>query len=190
MLPPWIEPAPAIGLSELQSVRPAVQEIRAAASIDINCDGRLDFVGQVRRVSGSSVLRLLALERRSDNTWRTLLDTESNVAGPEVARLAADVNNDGLRDLVTVGYDEGGLTPRIFLRAESTFRESPLSAAYLIRFESEWSRACLTSVLPRFASGAGLVLTRETIPRTSAVGHGTLCDLPVDTIKLGGRGPQ
>ncbi len=185
--PPWLGGGLEVpGVVLPPNTTPPGGAVLYADSVDLDCDGRKDLVAQVRPPSVTSNPVLIALLRETSGEWRQVLLEQSPVAGLEGVVIAADLNGDGFLDLVTVGYDEGGQIPRMFVSVNRSYRSIGVPARYYLRHESDWGSDCLRRVLPALVPGQRLALTRETLSRSNRIGHGEDCSLPVDTVMLRG----
>lgn len=159
-----------------------------ADAVDLDCDGRLDLVGQIVEppVSGRArQLSFLAFVQTA-TSHRSILRTPSTVDGPESAVLALPLKSTGRRDLVVFGSDEGGIAPRVFAWADSVYKELTLPAEYMLRSEPDWSTQCVSKRMPGLGRTGSLVLLRETISPRSDRGHGEDCSMPRDTLVVRG----
>jgi hypothetical protein len=165
-------------------VRAVLDTIVYADTVDLNCDGRTDYVAQGRtRVNG----RLAFVAFVNDSAgWRRVLMSASPVQGREVLALAADLTEGGRRDLITVGSDEGGYVPRAFRWRGEQYEPVTVPRAYVVRQEEDWDAACLQKINPQWVGG-GVRLLRETISPTETGGHGSDCELPSDTLRIVGN---
>ena len=159
-----------------------------ADTVDLNCDGRTDYLAHGRARTDWETPRalLLIVEVRGANGWRRVLVSNSPVRGVEVAAIAADLTGGGRRDLVTVGSDEGGYVPRVFRWREEQYVPVAVPGKYVLRHETDWGAACRQRINPRWVGRGRISLLRETISPASAEGHGADCDLPVDTVQIAG----
>jgi hypothetical protein len=181
-----------LNATHIRSITPEVvwnrvTEVLYAESADLNCDGEADYLAQV--VASSSEpprtgLALVAFLRDGDE-WEEVLFSPSPVDGMETMVIAADLTANGHLDIVTWGADEGGFVPRVFLATGEMYLPLQVSDRYTLRFEEGWDAACRTRVQPRLGDSY-LLLSRETIPPTDLIGHGTECDLPTDTFAIQG----
>jgi hypothetical protein len=164
-------------------VRAVLDTIVYADTVDLNCDGRTDYVAQGRtRTSGE--LAFVAFVNDSTG-WRRVLMSTSPVQGTEAMVLAADLTGGGRRDLITVGSDEGGYVPRAFRWRGEQYAPVAIPRAYVLRQEEDWDAACRQKINPQWVAG-GVRLLRETISPASTAGHGADCDLPEDTLRVVG----
>lgn len=155
-------------------------------SIDLDCDGQMDYVAQVEPAheQASSNRPTLVAFVRERGTLRRVLFAPSPVDGYETVAVAADLSGAGKRDLVTIGSDEGGYIIRVFRWRGGAYVPVFVPMAYRLRQEAEWNDECLTKINPRVTPRGELILLRETISPTSTKGHGTTCDLPTDTLHV------
>jgi hypothetical protein len=165
-------------------VRAVLDTIVYADTVDLNCDGRTDYVAQGRaRTNGS--LAFVAFVNDSTG-WRRVLMSTSPVQGTEVLALAADLTGGGRRDLITVGSDEGGYLPRAFRWRGDRYQPVAIPRVYVLRHEEDWDAACRQKINPQWVAPGAVRLLRETISPTSTMGHGAECDLPADTLRIVG----
>lgn len=157
-----------------------------ADTIDLNCDGQSDFIGQLILAGGSGGLTLAAFVQERGE-YREVLRARSIVDGPEALAIAADLTGSGKRDLVTLGSDEGGHVPRLFIWRGGHYAAVAVPVEYHVRQEAEWSTACLQRLNPGIVDGTDITLLRETIPLTALKGHGPDCALPIDTLRVVGE---
>ena len=156
-----------------------------ADTVDLNCDGRSDFVGQIiPRVSPEGPTLVAFVQENGG--YREVLRSRSPVDGPEALALAADLTGAGKRDIVTLGSDEGGHIPRVFAWREGQYAAVAIPVEYHVRQEAEWGAACLQKLNPGIAEGGRVTLLREIIPPTALKGHGPDCALPTDTLRIVG----
>lgn len=175
----------------IQSVTPATVQSQAdtvfyADSIDLNCDGRPDYVAHLLGSSTSSMTGRLAAVAyvSSDSGWRRVLEAPSSVEGREVLALAADLTGSGKRDLVFIGSDEGGYVPTVYGWHQGQYRLIRVPTEYHVRFEAEWDADCRERIMPGFVMSHGIQLLRESISPVSRSGHGKQCDLAADTLTI------
>jgi len=154
-------------------------------TLDLDCDGRFDYVAQVIPADhGARPTLVVAIS--SGDTLRRVLSSESPVEGREATALAADLTNSGKLDLVTIGDDEGGVVVRVFRWNGGVLTAVQVPPQYRLREEADWSVECQEKVNPRLSLDARLILLRETISPTALRGHGESCDLPADTLHIQG----
>jgi hypothetical protein len=176
----------------IDSITPAVvfqrvESVLYAELIDLNCDGHLDYVGQVIGAADPTAEPRLAFVvfLRAGDQWTEALFSPSPVDGLETVVIAADLNSNGHLEIVSWGADEGGYIPRVFLSVASSYQPIPVPHRYTLRFEALWDVECRTRVQPSLVE-SHLQLTRETISPTDPIGHGSICDLPTDTLMVQG----
>ena len=151
-----------------------------AYEADLDCDGVVDLA-----VQGSDTGQLfVAAFLRGSDTDREVLHANSSVRGREVVVAVGASSGVGPRDIVFLGSDEGGIIPRLFRWRDSAYGEVRIPSDYLLRMESEWTADCRRANTPRFSKDGRLILSRETIARTSDSGHGPSCSLPRDTLTI------
>lgn len=170
------------------ALRPIADTVLFASTPDLNCDGRDDLVAQIVGAAGSPFpgqLMFIAY-LNAPTGWNDVLSVPSRVDGREVLALAAPLSGKPRLDLVTLGMDDGGSSPRVFRWTDSTYAEVLVPKEYSVRFEEDWPSQCRQRAVPRFVSGARLSMLRETISRSSPAGHGSDCALPLDTLALSG----
>jgi hypothetical protein len=181
-----------VGLDRVGSSLPAllrrgVDSVLNSDTLDLDCDGRLDYVAQVIPKGGGAKPTLVVALSAGD-TMRQVLSSESPVDGLEATALAADLTGSGKLDLVTVGHDEGGFVVRVFRWDERGLTPVQVPLQYRVREEADWSPECQSKINPSLSPDSGLILLRETIPPTARKGHGESCELPVDTLHVRGDG--
>lgn len=156
--------------------------------IDLDCDGIEDLVAQTSELDGLGRSRLwITGFLRDSASWRLVLRDPSVVDGYEGVALAADLNSDGMSDVLFLGQDEGGVVPHLMRSTrERMYERVRIPSGYRLRNETEWGASCWSRLAPALADGRQLRLARETISPESTVGHGTDCDLPLDTLALQG----
>jgi hypothetical protein len=195
---PVLHPSPVSGTDRrldpvyIDSITPAdvskrVESVLYAELIDLNCDGHLDYVGQVIDAVGTAAEPHLAFVVfvRDGDQWTEALFSPSPVDGLETVVIAADLNSNGHLEVVSWGADEGGYIPRVFLSSASSYQPIPVPHQYTLRFEEVWDVECRTRIQPQVVD-SHLQLTRETISPTDRRGHGSICDLPADTLMIRG----
>jgi hypothetical protein len=156
-----------------------------ADTLDLNCDGLSDFIGQIIPSSGTVGPTLVAFVQE-DGRYRQVLLSRSPVDGSEALAIAADLTGLGRRDIVTLGSDEGGYIPRVFVWREGEYTPLGVPLEYHLRLETEWNSECLRKLNPGLVDGGRITLLRETISPTALKGHGAECDLPTDTLHIVG----
>lgn len=168
------------------SLRPAVDTVFFAQQVDLNCDGLPDLVAYALGAADSPLSGRLSIlgYLRTPEGWRNVLAAPSRVDGREVLVLAAPLTERHHIDLVTLGMDEGGTTPRVFRWVGNQYDEVRVPVEYSLRHEEAWGPTCRRRAVPRLGPGATLILPRETISRGALVGHGADCGLPRDTLRV------
>lgn len=159
-----------------------------ADSLDLECDGTADIVASILpKTAGKRVSRpTFVVYRQNGDSLHRILFAPARVDGVEKIAVVADLTGSGKQDLILIGGDEGGYSPRLFHRRESGFVEIPMPSKYRIRQEADWDAACMQAVNPRVLSGRRIQLLRETISPSATEGHGSSCSLPRDTLRLVG----
>lgn len=162
-------------------LRDSADTVFYAETPDLDCDGTKDLVVHFAEHADRTALRLSVFLSSGDSLVEALT-AQSKVRGREVLVSSGELRGQTRRDFVTLGSDEGGLSPRVFVWTGMRVTEIPVPRDYLLRMEAEWSADCRARQSPRIISGRRLVLSRETISRTELRGHGTECELPRDTL--------
>jgi len=168
-----------------QSQRLTVETVIRADSIDLDCDGRFDLIAYISARPENKVASeriLVAFSRQHEENWVRVLWSPSPVDGIERLLIAAPLTTSNRRDIVSLGSDEGGYVPRVFLWANLELAEVRVPARYALRLEEDWDVKCLQLNAPRLVGDHHVVMSRESITPRAKTGHGKKCDLPVDTL--------
>jgi len=176
-----------IAANTLETITERFDSVLYAELLDLNCDGQLDYVGQVVASEPGDTegrLVLVAFDRQKNGQWRQTLAARSEVDGRESVVVAVDLNSDNRLDLVTWGSDEGGYVPRVFRSTTNGYRRVHVPEVYHLRFEESWSQECRAHTSPALVGIDRLRFTRETIAPSEFDGHGADCSLPADTLVL------
>jgi hypothetical protein len=165
------------------ALRSQFDTVLTAVQLDLRCDETGGVVAQVLR---SGRLALVAYTNGSSG-FEEVLMALSPADGPEEVVFAADLNEDGHLDLVTMSQDEGGYIPRVFVSDVNRYTSARVPREYTLRQEELWSSQCHRQILPVLLEGNRLQLRRETISPDSTIGHGANCALPADTLAIVGN---
>ena len=155
-----------------------------ARELDVNCDGRLELITQV---NDSGQLYLDVFMRDTTTRWLRVLRAPSRVTGREIVVELGVAGSFNVRSFATVGSDEGGIVPRVFNWNGSSFASLGVPVEYALRMEELWTPECRRRNAPRALPDGRFVLSRETISRSSNLGHGAECALPRDTLRVLGN---
>jgi hypothetical protein len=157
-------------------------------NIDLDCDGHTEILAQ-GVPKDPSVLRarptLYAFAERQ-GTWRLILNAVSPVAGPEYPVLISPLADGYHESIVTLGDDEGGTVPRLFIWNGNGYVTVLVPKEYELRQEERWTTECRKTLAPKVSANHMLILARETISPASDSSHGDLCNLPLDTLVVKG----
>ena len=180
--PQWLGGRIDVSPADSSLVVPSGARVLAASDPDLNCDQQPDLVLQYR-ASTEPESTIIVFFVRDAGTLREIFRTHSGVDGTEGVVAAADVNRDGMSEIVTFGYDEGGLVSRIFVSDSVGFSELALPSQYRLSQRDEWDTACFRALAPRFGRDLLLILAREGSEDTQRHGQFT-CAYPRDSIRI------
>lgn len=186
--PVWLRARDEVAANSDPSIlRAETSQVIGLERLDLNCDGRPDLVAQVRLPDADrgTELFLVAFVAEASG-WTEVLRVRSLVAGVEGVSVAADLNGDGHLDLLSLGSDEGGVIPRMFISAGKLLREIAMPVTYRLRQEADWASDCWIRLAPALLPDGSIQLARETLSPSGAEGHGTDCHLPLDTLTMRG----
>jgi len=186
--PPWLSSSPSDSQLAADRVLPPGAQLLAYSRPDINCDGTEDLILQYRVAPPSDSIPLVFFVR-VDGALRELLRTTSMVDGREGLVAAGDANADGWLDLVLLGYDEGGLVPRVFGSTFGRLAELAVADLYYLPQSDEWDADCLRALSPRMTEEGGVVLARMPDRKTENR-RPSACPSPRDTLDLRSLPPK
>lgn len=167
------------------SLRQWATRVITSDTVDLNCDGRSDYIAQVIGSGESPTPEKLAIGvvLADSNGGRIVFWGASSVTGPERVQLVAPLRSDSLPAMVLVGMDEGGLVPRVLVWHAGEYRIVRVPDENYVHDVSEWSQECMQSAMPVFVPPNGLSMVRA-IAGDDRVARGESCDLRRDTLVL------